>query len=167
MKIKERAEYHSKPKPMTISSNAKLRKAIDMMVKKNYGSVVVTTPKGKVAGILTERDLMNRVLGARKDPDTLKVSDIMTTDVHIAKEDDLLVDWLRIMSNERFRRLPVVDEDEKLVNIMTQGDFVSYTWPELLGRIAENAKATLLPGYQITLIIGGMLTYALLVKILV
>lgn len=166
MRIKDRAEYHTKPKPMTIASSAKLSKAIDMMVKKNYGSIVVTTPKGAVTGILTERDLMNRVLGQKMDPTKTKVSDVMTSDVRVAKEDDLLLDWLQIMSNERFRHLPIVDENDKLVNLMSQGDFVSYTWPELLGRIKENAAATLLPGYQITLIIAAMLAYALLINVL-
>ena len=46
-------------------------------------------------------------------------------------------DWLRIMSNERFRRLPVLDADGRLVHVMTQGDFVSYTWPDLLYRDAR------------------------------
>jgi CBS-domain-containing membrane protein len=46
------------------------------------------------------------------------------------------------MSNDRFRHLPVVDEDGILVGIMSQGDFVSYTWPQLLGRLGEQTRAT-------------------------
>ena len=48
----------------------------------------------------------------------------MTTQVRAAKEDDNLLDWLRIMSNDRFRHLPVVDEEGKVVSMMSQGDFV-------------------------------------------
>jgi Mg/Co/Ni transporter MgtE len=66
----------------------------------------------------------------------------MTSDLKLAKADDNLIDWLRQMSNERFRHLPVVDDQGILIGIMSQGDFVSYTWPELLGRVKEQAQAT-------------------------
>ena len=61
----------------------------------------------------------------------------MTTDVKVANASDEVVAWLRQMSNERFRHVPVVDGDGQLVHMMSQGDFVSYTWPELLTRLKE------------------------------
>ena len=51
-------------------------------------------------------------------------------------------DWLRTMSNDRFRRLPV-DEEGKIKVIFTQGDLVSYTWPDLLYQTPQMTKATL------------------------
>jgi CBS-domain-containing membrane protein len=62
--------------------------------------------------------------------------------LRLARGDDDLLDWLRQMSNDRFRHLPVVDDDGTLIGIMSQGDFVSYTWPELLSRLKEQARAT-------------------------
>ncbi len=47
----------------------------------------------------------------------------MTTNVRAARESDELVDWLQIMTTERFRHLPIVDEQGKLVNMMSQGGF--------------------------------------------
>lgn len=143
----------------------KVTDAIVHMSQENFGSVIITNKDNTIAGIVTERDFMIRLLGARKDPDQTTLSEIMTSDVRVAKEDDNLLDWLRIMSNERFRHLPVVDSDGKVVNMMSQGDFVSYTWPELFGRLTETAKATLRPGYQILLIVVALLTYALLVRV--
>ena len=66
----------------------------------------------------------------------------MTKDLKLAKVDDNLLDWLRQMSNDRFRHLPVVDDAGKLIGLMSQGDFVSYTWPELINRVKEQARAT-------------------------
>ena len=126
----------------------------------NYGSVVVVDGDDKVVGMVTERDIMKRLVNAGKDAARTHLSDIMTSEVRVAKETDDLRDWLRIMSNERFRRLPVVNDDGKLVSIMTQGDFVSYTWPELLDRVAEQAKATVASNYPIFLIAGGILLYS-------
>jgi len=110
MKIKDKPEYKSKPKPLTVKPSDKLSDTIASMSKKNFGSVVVVDANKSVKGILTERDLMNRVLAKDLDPKKTKVSDVMTVDVRVASEDDNLIDWLRIMSNERFRHLPIVNQ---------------------------------------------------------
>ena len=54
----------------------------------------------------------------------------------------ILLDWMRIMSNERFRRLPVVDDEGRIKAVFTQGDFVSYTWPDLIYQMKSLAGAT-------------------------
>ena len=52
-----------------------------------------------------------------------KIKDIMTSNPRVGYEDDDVLDWLRTMSNDRFRRLPVVDENGSIKAIFTQGDF--------------------------------------------
>ncbi len=116
--------------------------AIAAMSEKNYGAVVIVSPDLKPVGIVTERDFMRRLLNKSLDPKTTRLSEIMTTDLKIARADDDLLDWLRQMSNDRFRHLPVVDEQGTIISIMSQGDFVSYTWPQLLGRLKEQTQAT-------------------------
>ena len=92
---------------------------------------MVVDDAARVIGILTERDVVKRLVNRDLDAATTAVGDIMTANPRVARREDLVVDWLRIMSNERFRRLPIEDEDGRLEAIFTQGDFVSYTWPEL------------------------------------
>jgi CBS-domain-containing membrane protein len=103
---------------------------------------VIVNLDRKPIGIVTERDFMRRLINNSLDPVATPLSAIMTTDLKLARAEDNLLDWLRQMSNERFRHLPVVDDDGRLVSIMSQGDFVSYTWPELMGRVREQAQAT-------------------------
>ncbi len=160
MRIMDRPEYASKAKPLSFGPAVTVAEAVAAMSTKNYGSVVVVDDQQKIVGMVTERDVMKRLVNAGKDAAKTNLSDIMTSEVRVARETDDLRDWLRIMSNERFRRLPVVDDDGKLVSIMTQGDFVSYTWPELLDRVAEQAKATVASNYPIFLIAGGILLYS-------
>lgn len=162
MRIKDRPEYSNKPTPMTASRDEKVRPVVERMSAKNYGAVVVVDEDQNVLGLMTERDLMRRLIAGGLNPDTTTVSEIMTPDVRVAKEDDSLVDWLRIMSNERFRRLPIVDENNRLTSIMTQGDFVSYTWPDLIGQAVTLAKGTMNKNYQIFYIFGGVLAYTVL-----
>lgn len=165
MKINERPEYKNKPKPVTMSKETLVREAISVMSENNFGSVIVVNKNGTIAGILTERDLMIRLLHKKKNPDKTKLSEIMTAHVRVANEDDNVIDWLRIMSNERFRHLPVVDADGQVVNMMSQGDFLSYTWPELLDQVKEKTKESFNAGYQIFFIVLALLSYAALVKI--
>lgn len=165
MFIKDRPEYKSKPRPLCYPPETKVLDAAREMSERGFGSVIVTNPDDTIAGIVTERDLMRKVIARGGDPEKLTLADIMTRDVKAARESDNLVDWLRQMSNDRFRHLPVIDDDGKVKAMMSQGDFVSYTWPELLNRIGENAKATLKPNYQIALIIGAILVYSLLVPL--
>ena len=162
MKIKDRPEYKSKPKPMTCKPDETVRAAVERMSKRNYGAIIVADGAEKVIGMMTERDVMRRVVAENRDPDTTRVSEVMTADVRCAGADDDYVQWLRIMSNERFRRLPIVDADGKLVNIMTQGDFVSYTWPDLMGRVRDMATGTVSANYNVALIIGGVALYTII-----
>ena len=168
MKIKDRPEYKSKSQPLTCTDTTSILEAAQMMAEKSFGSIIVTDAQNKVLGVVTERDLMVEVVAEGLDPKTSPVSAIMSRDVKVARPDDEVRDWLRIMSNERFRRLPIVDETGSLVSVMTQGDLVSYTWPslfgqmgEVLGQSRETAKRTLTSNTQLTVLVVGFTVYAL------
>jgi len=167
MKISERVEYATKPVPLTCDPSDKVIDAVKKMSANNYGSIIAVDSDNHVVGMMTERDIMKRLVGESRDPAKTTVAEIMTESVRTAKEDDELVDWLRIMSNERFRRLPIVDDNSKLVAIMTQGDFVSYTWPELMGQMKTMAKATFGDSLSLPRILAGVLIYSVVIIIAV
>tara|TARA_B100000073_G_scaffold348269_1_gene366068 strand:+ start:7610 stop:8119 length:510 start_codon:yes stop_codon:yes gene_type:complete len=166
MKIKERPEFKAKQDPLAMSADTNVDDALKEMNARHFGSVVVINDNRNVVGIVTERDLVIKVLGKHKAPESLKLSDIMTKNVRTAHDDDNVVEWLRIMSNERFRHLPVVNSNDQLVSVMSQGDFVSYTWPNLIATMGEKTRHTLGRYYEIVLIAAAMLIYALVVNIL-
>lgn len=142
MKIEDRLEFQNKAPVYTLSPDDLVMTAVKALSEKNYGAVVVISPDRKPVGIVTERDFMRRLLNEGRDPEKTTLREIMTTNLKLAKRDDSLLEWLQQMSNERFRHLPVVDDNGALINMMSQGDFVSYTWPQLMNRVAEQAKAT-------------------------
>jgi CBS domain-containing protein len=161
VKIKDRPEFKRKSAVLTFAPDDTVFAAVQVMSEKNYGAAVVVSPDRKPIGIVTERDFMRRLLNQRLDPETTTLAAIMTTDLKLAREDDDLLDWLRQMSNDRFRHLPVVDDTGALVSIMSQGDFVSYTWPQLFGRVAEQAKATFNINPSIFTAIGSLVVFML------
>ena len=142
MQIKDRPEFRRQDTVLTMEADAMVATAVTVMSEKNYGAVVIVSTDQKPIGIVTERDFMRRLLAKGLDPTKTALRDIMTSDLKVAKPEDELLDWLRQMSNDRFRHVPVVDDDGRVITIMSQGDFVSYTWPELLSRLTEQAKAT-------------------------
>ncbi len=166
MKIAERPEFKSKKPPVTFQENDKVITAVKAMTKENFGSVVIVDKQKKVKGIVTERDLMKKLLFNSMSPKTTKLKDIMTSPVKVADKNDEMVVWLRQMSNERFRHVPVVDESGKLINIMSQGDFVSYTWPNLFYQVKEIAKENYFKANQVVLIIISLLVYTLITTVL-
>ena len=162
MKIKDRLESTEKPKPITFRPSDTVKAALDTMVEKNIGSVIITDDDDIVQGIVTERDMMKRVLAANKDVTKTLLSDVMSKDIKTANEEDDLLDWFQVMSNERFRHLPIVDKDGKLVNMISQGDFVAHTYPDLYEKISADMKGRLARVLQALLIFGAIVTLTLI-----
>jgi CBS domain-containing protein len=167
MLIKDRPEFARKGEVMTFSAKDMVSVAVKAMSEKNYGAAVIVDADYKPVGIVTERDFMRRLLNKGLDQAKTPLSAIMTKDLRLAKADDNLLDWLRQMSNDRFRHLPVVNDDGKLIGMMSQGDFVSYTWPELISRVKEQARATfdVNPSTYSMLLVGILLLLVAMVGI--
>lgn len=163
MRISDRPEFQSKPAPLTCAPDEDVLVAAKRMAERNYGSIIVVDPDRRVLGLLTERDILRRLVAVERDPARTKISDIMTSDLRIARASDDVIGWLRLMSNERFRRLPVVDSDERLINVITQGDFVSYTWPDLLVQARTLVKQTVGDTMSLPILLGGVLLYTVII----
>lgn len=162
MEIQELPEFKNKPEPFSLLAGDNVTKAIEVMAAKDIGSVVIVDRQGNVEGIVTERDMLRRLLGRRLNPDTTTLSEIMTKDPLSASLSDDHADWLRMMSNKRFRHLPIVDENGKLINLMSLGDFISHSWPELLAMLGSKTKESLIgPAAQIPILFFGLMVYSL------
>ncbi len=163
MEIQDLPEFKNKPQPFALDGNQIVSKAIEVMAKKDIGSVVIIDDNNIVKGIVTERDLLRRLVGGRLDPDKITLSEIMTKDPLSARLSDDHTDWLRAMSNKRFRHLPIVDDNGKLINLMSLGDFISHSWPELLLMFKNKTKDSLIgPAAQIPILFLGLIVYTLI-----
>lgn len=107
----------------TIESSAVTLEAAKQMRERHIGALVVMEGE-KIVGIFSERDLMNRVVAAGKDPATTPVRDVMTAKVAFCTRDTTVESCRTAMSRNRMRHLPVV-EGGKLVGIISSGDILS------------------------------------------
>ena len=108
----------------TISPEATVMEAAALMSQKRIGALCVVKDDA-VVGVFTERDVLNRVVAARLDPATVKVADVMTSDVMTCGPEGKIADCAAVMSHKRIRHLPVVDDDGKLVGLISTGDLMA------------------------------------------
>jgi CBS domain-containing protein len=94
--------------------------AADALNQHKGGSVLVMEG-GKLLGIFTERDILRRVVGERRDPANTKVGDVMTKDLVVMRPSASVVDAMRVISEKRIRHIPVV-EGGAVVGVVSQGD---------------------------------------------
>lgn len=158
MRITDMPEFIDKSNVLSVEIGTSLCDAIDLMKSKGVGSVIITD-EDRLAGIFTERDLLNRVAGCRLELDQVKIEEVMTKDVKTAQSSDKIMDSMRRMSQGRFRHLPIVDEDGKVIGLLSQGDFVALSMSDAWKRFTENAKAGILDSYQPFMIIAAVLVY--------
>lgn len=109
---------------VTINADSTVKKAVDLMNKHEIGCLIVIRD-GKAVGIVTERDMLNRVLAQRRDPERTKVSEIMTTPLVVAEPSMDLQEAARQMFKMKVKKLPVVSKGE-LVGLITLTDIARF-----------------------------------------
>ena len=107
--------------PVTASPGMDAGDAAGLMAAHDIGALPIVED-GRLVGIVTDRDLVLRVLAERKDPRSVKVGDVATTRrIETVTPDTQLADARALMAERRIRRLPVV-KDGALIGIVSLGD---------------------------------------------
>jgi CBS domain-containing protein len=119
--------------------------AAQLMRRDHVGALVVVdhlNGERKVSGLLTDRDIVTCVIAQGIDPDPLFVEDIMSAPVIIVQEDDSLIDLMRTMRTNGIRRVPVVNEKQDLVGLVTLDDVLRLLAQEFGLLVAAIDKST-------------------------
>jgi CBS domain-containing protein len=98
--------------------------AADRMDQRAVGTLVVVNDTDQVVGIVTDRDLVSRVLAKGRNPMDTSVGEVMTVGPKTVSEQTSIESALLIMRSGRFRRIPVVERDSKLVGLITLDDIL-------------------------------------------
>lgn len=115
-----------------IEESVTIKEAAELMNKYEIGCLIAVK-KGKVSGILTERDLLKRVVAEAKDASKLRVRDVMTSPLVVAEPKMDLGEAVRLMFQMKIKKLPVV-EDKRLVGLVSLTDIARFQ-PQLMGLI--------------------------------
>ena len=122
-------EFCRKP-VIEISADANITEACRLMEQKNVGCLLAEN-NGRLCGILTDRDIALKVVGAQRDPRTTKVEDIMTRDpIRISVNSDLH-HLTALMHAYHVRRVPIVDGLDTTLGIVTMDDLIALLSEEM------------------------------------
>ncbi len=114
------------PRVITCKPDETIADAARKMAENDVGSVVVVDEKGLIIGILTEGDIVRRVVAKGLDPGRTLVKHVMTPNPITIYEDAPLSAAADLMSRKRIGHLPVINKEEKLVGIITRSDIIRY-----------------------------------------
>ncbi|RQH03451.1 CBS domain-containing protein [Natrarchaeobius oligotrophus] len=113
------------PSVVTVDPETLVEDAGQLMLDNDIGSVIVTDEEEHLEGILTTTDFVNIVAQSQPKAETT-VSRYMSTDVITASAQDSVRDVADVMVEHGFKHVPVVDEDERVIGIVTTTDLTSY-----------------------------------------
>ena len=121
---------------LLVEASSSAKNAARMMNKFGVRSLIVSS-EGDVVGILTERDILTRVVASGQDPEQVEVGEIMSEPIIVVNPDTPLEQAVQIMLMERIKKLPVMEKEEgkiKMVGILSMTD-IARIQPHLIENI--------------------------------
>jgi CBS domain-containing protein len=115
----------------TISPDAPVTALLAKLAEFNIGALVVSSDGATVAGIVSERDVVRQLAASGADALALPVSQIMTPTVTCAPPSATTADLMGLMTESRVRHVPVLDDEEHMIGIVSIGDVVKSRLGEL------------------------------------
>lgn len=112
-------------KVVTISPEACTRDAVNLMEEKSTSCLVVMV-EGRIEGILTSRDVIQRVVARGLDPSGVTVGEIATHPVIVLKPETFLGEAIKVMLQRRIKKIPLVDDGGRLVGLISLSDIVEF-----------------------------------------
>ena len=106
----------------TVRKDTSVLAATQQMNKAKIGALVVVDSEKRVVGMFTERDVLRRIVAEQRDPASNPVEAVMTRNVVCCHEDDMLDEVRSIMAQRRVRHLPVLDNEDSLIGLVSIGD---------------------------------------------
>jgi len=107
---------------ITVEPDTKVRDAVELMNENEIGCLIIAK-NGKPVGIITERDILKKIVCQSKNPELMRVSEIMSKPLLVGQVDMDLGDAARLMLKKNVKKLPIVN-GEKLVGLITLTDIV-------------------------------------------
>ena len=125
--------------PASVPLTASAADAIAAMIQRRMGAAAVVDEHGVVAGIFTERDVMTRVALCGRDPHSIPITEVMTTPVLLATRSTSIAEATEVMITHLKRHLPVVEDDGRLIGILSIRHVLERKVDELTAQIGQSA----------------------------
>ena len=122
--IKDLSKIESNDPCFSFNRDSTVSEIADLMDLKDIGAVPVLDSDNVLIGILSERDIVRKLVKTGRDSDLVTANDIMTKEIKSIYLDTTVVEAQKIMTENNIRHLPVVDENKKLINFLSHRDLI-------------------------------------------
>lgn len=146
-----------------VSPDIPVSEAVRKMHNKNVGSLLIMEGD-RLSGIMTERDVLFRVVDQGLDPAQTPVSQVMTADPTTASPSTTVEEAMRLVTELRVRHLPLTDGD-KVVGLISSGDLTRWVVDSQKGKIDELRGAVRKEGHKFKVTIALVVAFAILIAI--
>ncbi len=123
-------------RPRAVSPETPVAEAAQLMESEDVGALPILEGE-QLAGMVTDRDIVVRAIAKGKDPRGMPVREVSSRDVVSVRADEDLSEALRLMASHQIRRLPVVDDDNRLVGVLSQADVAMEAKEKQVGEMVE------------------------------
>jgi CBS domain-containing protein len=123
-------------RPRCVTLETPISEAAQLMESEDIGSLPILEGE-QLAGMITDRDIVIRAVAKGKDPRGMPVREVASRELVTVYADDDLASALKKMASEQVRRLPVVDEDNRLVGVLAQADVALEAKEKAVGELVE------------------------------
>ncbi|HZT16441.1 MAG TPA: CBS domain-containing protein [Gaiellaceae bacterium] len=127
-------------RPRTVSKGASVVEAARVMREEDAGVVPIVDGE-KLVGVVTDRDIAVRLVAEGRDPESTTVDDLASRDLVTIDPQQSLDEALRLMAQHQVRRLPVCEEDGRLVGIVAQADVARHADASRTGEVVEQISS--------------------------
>ena len=129
MKIGELQNLKTKKAVISFYPEATASEIADKMDLEDIGAVPIVSHEKKIIGIVSERDIVRKLVKNGRDPDLVTANDIMTKDVKKLLLDNTIKEASMLMKTFNFRHLPVVDDNDNVIHFISHKDVISLNKP--------------------------------------
>jgi CBS domain-containing protein len=123
-------------RPRCVSPDTPVSEAAQLMETEDVGALPVLDGE-ELAGMVTDRDIVIRAIAKGKDPRGMPVREVSTRDVVSIRGDEDLSEALKLMASYKVRRLPVVDDGNRLIGVLAQADAALEANEKAVGQMVE------------------------------
>ncbi len=125
---------------VTASTNDSIEFVAKLMKKNNVGSIIVVdgTEKSVAKGIITERDIVYKLVAQKKNMESSAAKDVMSKPLRVVKPETTLEQAATAMRENKIKRLPVVNDKNELIGILSEGDIMRI-FPSVIDLVEEKA----------------------------
>ena len=122
--------------PRCVTPDTPVSEAAKLMESEDVGSLPILDGDA-LTGMVTDRDIVIRAIAQGKDPRGMPVREVASGELVTVHANDDLAEALRLMASQQVRRLPVVDENDRLVGVLAQADVAAIAKEKSVGEMVE------------------------------